>query len=77
MLKIILFIAAIYAIRLYFYFKKEEKHEKLYPKNWKEIRQKILERAGNKCEMCICNVCDKYDAIIAKIDGALKEDANK
>lgn len=29
MLKIILFIALLYIIRLYFYFKKEEKHEKL------------------------------------------------
>lgn len=29
MLKIILFIALLYSIRLYFYFKKEEKHEKL------------------------------------------------
>ena len=23
-----------------------------YPKNWKQIRQKILERADNKCEFC-------------------------
>ncbi len=23
-----------------------------YPKNWKEIRQQILERASNKCEFC-------------------------
>lgn len=23
-----------------------------YPKNWKEIRLRILERAGNKCEFC-------------------------
>lgn len=23
-----------------------------YPKNWKEIRARILERAGNKCEFC-------------------------
>lgn len=30
--------------------KKELRH--LYPKNWKEIRKKILERAGNKCEFC-------------------------
>lgn len=30
--------------------KPENKH--LYPKNWKEIRQSILERAGNKCEFC-------------------------
>ena len=27
-------------------------NKKLYPKNWKEIRQKILQRAGNKCEFC-------------------------
>jgi hypothetical protein len=25
---------------------------KNYPKNWKEIRAKVLERAGNKCEFC-------------------------
>lgn len=25
---------------------------KLYPKNWKEIREKILARADNKCEFC-------------------------
>ena len=25
---------------------------KLYPGNWKEIRARILERAGNKCEQC-------------------------
>ena len=30
--------------------KKELRH--LYPKNWKEIRAKILERADNKCEFC-------------------------
>lgn len=23
-----------------------------YPKNWKQIRQQILERAGNRCEFC-------------------------
>lgn len=23
-----------------------------YPKNWKQIREQILERAGNRCEMC-------------------------
>lgn len=28
----------------------ENKH--LYPKNWKQIRQSILERANNKCEFC-------------------------
>ena len=25
---------------------------KKYPKNWKEIRERILERAENKCECC-------------------------
>ena len=23
-----------------------------YPKDWKQIRQRVLERAGNKCEFC-------------------------
>ena len=23
-----------------------------YPKNWKEIREQMLERAGNRCEFC-------------------------
>lgn len=27
-------------------------NKKLYPKNWKEIRQKILKRANNCCEFC-------------------------
>ena len=27
-------------------------NKKLYPKNWQEIRQRILERAENKCEFC-------------------------
>lgn len=27
-------------------------NKKLYPKNWKEIRYKILKRANNKCEFC-------------------------
>lgn len=30
--------------------KKENKS--LYPKNWKEIREAILQRANNKCEFC-------------------------
>lgn len=25
---------------------------KRYPKNWKELRAAVLERAGNKCEQC-------------------------
>jgi len=27
-------------------------NKKLYPPDWKEIRQGILERANNKCEFC-------------------------
>lgn len=27
-------------------------NKKLYPKNWKEIREQILKRANNKCEFC-------------------------
>ena len=27
-------------------------NKKLYPKNWKEIRQKILERSENRCAFC-------------------------
>lgn len=32
--------------------KKENKGR--YPKNWKEIRQQILQRANNRCEFCGC-----------------------
>ncbi len=27
-------------------------NKKLYPKNWKQIREAILKRANNKCEFC-------------------------
>lgn len=27
-------------------------NKKRYPKNWKQIREQILERAHNKCEFC-------------------------
>lgn len=27
-------------------------NKKLYPKNWKQIRKDILQRANNKCEFC-------------------------
>ena len=27
-------------------------NRKRYPKNWKEIRKQILERANNRCEFC-------------------------
>lgn len=39
----------------------------------KDIRAMIdFECECGRGEMCICNVCDKYDAIINKIDGVLK-----
>lgn len=27
-------------------------NRKRYPKNWKEIRRKILKRSGHRCEVC-------------------------
>lgn len=27
-------------------------NKKLYPPDWSELRVKVLERAGNKCELC-------------------------
>jgi 5-methylcytosine-specific restriction endonuclease McrA len=27
-------------------------NKRCYPKNWNEIREQILARAGNKCEVC-------------------------
>jgi len=30
-------------------------NKKRYPKNWKEIRKRILKRANNKCEFEGCN----------------------
>ena len=30
--------------------KRENRH--LYPKDWQQIRKRILERAGHKCEQC-------------------------
>ena len=29
-----------------------KERQKLYPKNWKEIAQWVVIRAGNKCEIC-------------------------
>ena len=37
-----------------------------YPKNWKEIRAKILERANNRCEMC---GVENHSEYIRKKDG--------
>jgi hypothetical protein len=28
-------------------------NKKLYPKDWKQIRKRILERARNRCEFCL------------------------
>lgn len=40
----------------------------------KEIKAELdFECKCGKGEMCICNVCDKYDAIINKIDGVFHE----
>ena len=44
----------------------------------KQIRDMI--NFGCKCDKentCNCHVCDKYDAMIYMIDGALKEDAGQ
>lgn len=38
---------------------------KRYPKNWKELRAKVLQRAGNKCEGC---GVENY-SILNKTDG--------
>lgn len=41
-------------------------NRKRYPKNWKQIRQQILERAGNKCEFC---GVENHSEYIRKKDG--------
>lgn len=54
----------------------ENKHR--YPDNWKEIRAKVLERAGHKCEQC--SVMNHQQVLRAKStdvwiydDGKLRE----
>ena len=37
-----------------------------YPKNWKQIRESILKRAGNRCEMCGVENLSEY---VRKKDG--------
>ena len=37
-----------------------------YPKNWKEIRLRILERADNKCELC---GVENHSEYVRKKDG--------
>ncbi len=48
-------------------------NKKLYPKNWKEIRQQILKRADNKCEFC--GVPNHIKGIRTFDGGFLKQDA--
>ena len=43
-------------------------NRKRYPKNWKEIRQQILERANNRCE--ICGV-ENHSEYVRKKDGKI------
>lgn len=43
-------------------------NKKLYPKNWKQIRESILQRANNKCEFC---GVDNY-AIVQRKDKKVK-----
>lgn len=51
--------------------KPENKH--LYPKNWKEIRASILERAGNKCEFCGVENHSMQDRYRQDYQGGCKE----
>ena len=41
-------------------------NRKRYPKNWKQIRQQILERANNHCEMC---GVENHSEYVRKSDG--------
>lgn len=53
--------------------KNEQQTNEHLKKVLKDIRAMVdFECECGRGEMCICNVCDKYDAIINKIDGALK-----
>lgn len=36
-------------------------NRKRYPKNWKEIRAKILERANHRCEWAGCKAINGYN----------------
>lgn len=52
-------------------------NKKLYPKNWKEIRRQILERAKHKCEFCgVENYSEGYrtkDGKFIKSEGMQQE----
>lgn len=39
---------------------------KKYPKNWKELRQQVLDRANNKCEFC---GVENYSTGVREVDG--------
>ncbi len=39
----------------------------LYPKNWKEIRAKILARANNRCEFCGCEKSTIYTYLSTRV----------
>lgn len=58
----------------------------LYPRNWKAIRQQMIDRAGNQCEWCgvkngavgyrdkngLFQVCDEFEADVAALVDGLK-----
>lgn len=52
-------------------------NKKLYPKNWKQIRKDILQRANNKCEFCgVENYSEGYrdkDGNFIKSEGLQQE----
>lgn len=52
-------------------------NKKLYPKNWKQIRKYILQRANNKCEFCgVDNYSEGYrdkDGNFIKSEGMQQE----
>jgi hypothetical protein len=53
-----------------------KENKKLYPSNWKEIREHIRNRAGNKCEKCgvennILIIRDIYSNIYQDFDGVI------
>ena len=38
-----------------------------YPKNWKDIRKLVLQRAGNKCELCGAKNKEKHPVTGSKV----------
>ncbi len=52
-------------------------NKKLYPKNWKQIRKDILQRANNRCEFCgVENYAEGYrdkDGNFIKSEGMQQE----